>query len=267
MSIIDVYQVHAFSEHLHGGNPAGVCLLDSWPEDEKLRQIAQDVGPSVTAFVLDSRAGSYPLRWFTRGGREVNSFCGHATFSAAHVLLHERHANRDSLSFETVSGIRQVGQSGQYMYMTVPAWLAEECICPEVVIRSVGRQPAQCFRGPRDYLLIFNTVEEVQQLTPDYSFMGPALGHIGVIATARGGEAEIVHRFFCPGFSIAENEDQATGSAMSTLVPYWTARLGVSDFRATQLSPRGGFFLCSRQGDVITIRSNCITFLVGTLHC
>lgn len=267
ISSLDVYHVHAFSEMVHGGNPAGVCLLDRWLDDEKLKRIAQDIGPSVTAFVLGARNGRYPLRWFTRGGLEVNNFCGHATFSAAHVLLRLKPENDAPLSFATVSGTRHVGVAGQYLYMTVPSWPAEECACPEVVSRSVGRQPVKCFRGQRDYLLVFDTAAEVQGLTPDYQIMGPALGHSGIIATAQRSATEIVHRFFCPGFSIAENEDHATGSALSTLVPYWTARLGVSKFRAAQLSARGGFFLCSREGDVITISSNCVTFLTGTLHC
>ena len=85
--LIEAYQIHAFSRTVHGGNPAGVCILQARLDDDALRNIAQDLGPSVTAFVLESGNDTHSLRWFTRGGREVDSFCGHATISAAHVLL------------------------------------------------------------------------------------------------------------------------------------------------------------------------------------
>jgi predicted PhzF superfamily epimerase YddE/YHI9 len=261
---LEVYQIHAFSEVVHGGNPAGVCLLDTWLDDRSLARIAQDLGPSVTAFVLAAAEGDHPLRWFTRAGQEVSSFCGHATFSAAHVLLRLKQTDQGQLRFLTASGMRHVGQAGNYLSMTVPTWLAEECACPNIIVRSIGGRPAKCFLGPRDYMLVFDSAAEVARLNPDYSIMR-ALGHSGLIATAQCGESEVVHRFFCPGFSIAENEDHATGSALSTLVPYWTARMGMSKVRATQLSPRGGTFLCTMENDVITVNSQCATFLSGTI--
>jgi predicted PhzF superfamily epimerase YddE/YHI9 len=263
-SQIEVYHIHAFSDVVYGGNPAGVCLLDTWLDDMALSRIARDLGPSVTAFVLAAADGTHPLRWFTRTGREVDSFCGHATFSAAHVLLRLKRLNHGKLQFLTVSGTPQVVQSGEYLSMTVPCWPVEESVCPDVLVRSIGRQPAKCYRGQRDYLLVFDTEAEVMQLRPDYNVMRE-LGHEGVIATAQRGEANIVHRFFCPGFSIAENEDHATGSALSSLVPYWTSRLGISEFTAHQVSARGGSFYCAIDGGVITIAAYCATFLVGTI--
>ena len=29
-----IYQVNAFTDHLFGGNPAAVCPLDDWPDDD-----------------------------------------------------------------------------------------------------------------------------------------------------------------------------------------------------------------------------------------
>jgi PhzF family phenazine biosynthesis protein len=115
---IEAFQIHAFSEMVHGGNPAGVCLLDVWLRDDEMCRIAQDFGPSVTAFVLKAPSGPHPLRWFTRGGREVDSFCGHATFSAAHVLLRLKGLER--VDFVTTAGTMQIGRSGDYLTMTVP---------------------------------------------------------------------------------------------------------------------------------------------------
>jgi predicted PhzF superfamily epimerase YddE/YHI9 len=262
---IEAFHVHAFSQTVHGGNPAGVCVLDAWLSDGQLQRVAQDLGPSVTAFVLNSEDGTHPLRWFTRGGREVNSFCGHATFAAGHVMLRLKRSGSDRLTFLAVSGTHHIDRVGEYLTMTAPYWPVEEIACPELVIRSIGSRPAGCFRGHRDLVLLFDTVAEVMQLRPDYAAMR-ALGQTGVIATAQATTADIVYRFFCPGFSIAENEDHATGSALSSLAPYWTGRLGTTKFSAFQGSTRGGHFLCEVNKGVVTVVSHCATFLVGTIH-
>jgi predicted PhzF superfamily epimerase YddE/YHI9 len=229
-----------------------------------MRRIAQDFGPSVTAFVLNSEDGAHPLRWFTRSGREVDSFCGHATFAAGHVMLRLKRSGRGRLTFLTVSGTHHIDCVGEYLTMTAPYWPVEEIACPDLVIRSLRSQPARCFRGHRDLMLLFDTVAEVVQLRPDYLAM-QALGKTGVIATAQATTAEIVYRFFCPGFSIAENEDPATGSALSSLAPYWTVRLGTAKFSAFQVSARGGYFLCEVSNRVVSVASHCATFLVGTI--
>jgi predicted PhzF superfamily epimerase YddE/YHI9 len=259
-----IYQVHAFSAVVHGGNPAGVCVLDKWLDDRSLALIARDLGPSVTAFVLTSHNEDHALRWFTRRGVEVESFCGHATFSAGHVLLRLKEPPQRRLRFRTVSGTRIVGETGEHLYMTVPTWPVEECECPEVVLRSLGQHPARCFRSARDYMVVFDRADDVARLEPDYAVMRP-MGHSGLIATAQRGANEVVLRFFCPGFSLYENEDHATGSAMSTLVPYWASRLGTRQLSAFQLSLRGGFFHCSMEDGVVTIESSCATFLSGTI--
>ena len=263
--LIEAYQIHAFSRTVHGGNPAGVCILQARLDDDALRNIAQDLGPSVTAFVLESGNDTHSLRWFTRGGREVDSFCGHATISAAHVLLRLKDMDCGGLDFDTLSGIQHVERSGDRLTMTVPYWELEEIACPDLLLRSIGARPASCYRGPRDLMLVFNTPAEVQRLQPDYSIMRE-LGNVGLIATAPGSDTDIVHRFFCPGFSIAENEDHATGSALSSLGPYWTRRLSRPVFSAFQASVRGGFFECNVADRIVTIAAHCATFLVGSLR-
>lgn len=262
---INAFQIHAFTPTIHGGNPAGVCVLEQWLSDERLRQVAMDFGPSVTAFVLDQSGTGYPLRWFTRGGREVNSFCGHATFSAAHVMLRIKKPQIDTIDFLTISGLRRVAAVGESLTMTVPYWPVREVTCPDIIRRSIDVLPTHCLQGPRDLLLVFRTEAEVQALRPDFSLLR-AMGDTGVIATALRACADIVFRFFCPGFSISENEDHATGSALSTLAPYWTERLGIRAFFAHQLSMRGGLVACEVTEQHVTIASTCATFLSGTIR-
>ena len=72
------YVVDAFADHLFEGNPAAVCVLDTWLSDELMQLIAVENNLSETAFAVKN-AGSYGLRWFTPGG-EID-LCGHATLA------------------------------------------------------------------------------------------------------------------------------------------------------------------------------------------
>ena len=53
------YVVDVFTDHLFGGNPAGVCLLDRWPEEELLQNIA--FMPKPLSFLLKSNSLLMPI--------------------------------------------------------------------------------------------------------------------------------------------------------------------------------------------------------------
>ena len=44
---IPIYQVDAFTSHVFSGNPAAVCILDSWIDDRHLQSIAAENNWSV----------------------------------------------------------------------------------------------------------------------------------------------------------------------------------------------------------------------------
>lgn len=261
----EAYQVHAFTKRLHGGNPAGVCVLESWPADETLRAIAVDFGLSVTAFVVDRADGPMPLRWFTRGGREVQSFCGHATFAAAHVMLLERARERDTLVFDTVSGPYNAMARDSAIEMAGPIWPSVEMDVDDDILAAIGATPVGMYRGKRDLLMLFGAASEISALQPDFARLR-AIGDTAVVATAPDAVGGFVYRFFCPGFSIGEDEDAATGSALNMLAPFWATRLGQEVLEARQLSARGGMFACSVDGNRVTIRSSCRTFVAGRMQ-
>ncbi len=78
------YIVDAFTNKVFSGNPAAVCVMDQWPEEKWMMQLAAENNLSETAFIVKEEAG-YHLRWFTPG-TEVE-LCGHATLASALVIL------------------------------------------------------------------------------------------------------------------------------------------------------------------------------------
>lgn len=89
------------------------------------------------------------------------------------------------------------------------------------------------------------------------------LGHGGVIVTAPGNEVDFVSRFFTPQATILE--DPVTGSAHCSLVPYWNARTGATEFKAEQRSARRGQLQCTLTGDWVLVRGHALTFSAAQL--
>ena len=64
------YIVDAFTSKPFSGNPAAVCVMNSWPSEESMMKLAMENNLSETAFIVKEEAG-YRLRWFRNRGRIV----------------------------------------------------------------------------------------------------------------------------------------------------------------------------------------------------
>ncbi|MFZ5312694.1 PhzF family phenazine biosynthesis protein [Enterobacter asburiae] len=259
MQEIDFYLVDAFSDTSFGGNPAAVCPLKEWLPDETLLKMAQQHNQSETAFFVCSKGG-IELRWFTTL-TEVN-LCGHATLAAAHVLFTELDYPDSRIHFETASGRLTVSREGEWMTLNFPAWSTEVVENPpEVLFSALGITAAKEVRVGRDYMVVLESQQQVEALTPDIGAMLPLDKMVCV--TAPGEEYDFVSRFFCPGEGVPE--DPVTGSAHSMLIPYWSEKLGKMSLNARQVSYRGGDLRCELKGDRVLIGGQATLYLKGRI--
>ena len=74
---------YAFTRQGAGGNPAGVCLCDAFPDDTTMLAIAKRMGFSETVFATRYAEG-FRVRYFSPAA-EV-AFCGHATLALGKAL-------------------------------------------------------------------------------------------------------------------------------------------------------------------------------------
>jgi len=256
---IPYYHVDAFTGSLFNGNPAGVCLLTSWPDDTLLQAIAAENRLSETAFLVGS-GYEYELRWFTPAV-EVD-LCGHATLAASFVLYRQREVGPGPLIFRSQSGELRVSHDNDMFFMDFPSRKAGEISCPDVLIKALGARPVATY-AERDLMAVFESEEEIRALTPDFSLLAQ-LDYLGCIVTAPGREVDFVSRFFAPGVGV--DEDPVTGSAHCTLIPYWAERLAKKELLARQVSARGGELLCFNEGERVKIGGRATLYLTGTLH-
>jgi len=258
---IRLYQVDAFTDRVFGGNPAAVCILDEWLDDGLMQNIAAENMLSETAFAVNMD-GEYKIRWFTPNS-EVD-LCGHATLASAHVLFEHCHFPGDKIIFQTEKrGKLAVLREGDLLSLDFPADPPEKIDKPQKLLDAIGKPSVESYRGSSDYLLIYNTQRDIEEISPNF----PLLAEVdirGVIVTAQGDETDFVSRFFAPKLEI--NEDPVTGSAHTTLTPFWSGRLNKKNLTARQLSRRKGELRCKLLGSRVHITGKAVTYLVGEIE-
>ena len=272
---IPLYQIDAFTHHLFGGNPAAVCPLDAWLPDEQMQQIAAENNLAETAFYVP-QGDHFGLRWFTPTV-EVD-LCGHATLATAYVLFQVYDYSEAILRFATRSGILTVEKEGERLVMDFPSDTLASAEVSSAVRTGLGDiQPVATFRGQSDYLIVLENQSQLEALQPDFRKMGEDTTTRAIIVTAPGVDApgvdapsvdapsvDFVSRCFAPAAGI--DEDPVTGSAHTTLTPYWAGRLGRAQLTARQLSSRGGILYCTHQGQRTKIAGEAVLYLQGEIY-
>jgi len=257
---IPYYQISAFANSAFSGNPAGVCLLDQWLDDDTLQAIAAENNLSATAFIVN-RGNLFDQRWFTPTV-EID-LCGQATLASALVVFNYVNKSQTSVKFSTRSGELVVKKEGDLFVMDFPSRPAMPCDKPaERLVVGLGEEPKEILRAERDYLVIYDNEDIVINLEPDMKELS-RLDRFGVIVSAPGQSSDFVSRFFAPKAGVPE--DPATGSAHSSLVPYWANRLNKKRVHAVQVSRRGGELFCEDQGVRVQIAGKAVVYLEGTI--
>ena len=257
-----IVQVDAFTDRPFAGNPAAVCVLSAPRADAWMRDVAREMNLSETAF-LHPEDGGYRLRWLTPAV-EVD-LCGHATVASAHVLWEDGHlAAGKQARFYTRSGVLLADRRGEWIELDFPATVAAAVETPPALVAALGVKAVAVSRNKFDYLVEVASEAEVRAAAPDFTALKKA-GARGIIVTARASTAgfDFVSRFFAPGSGI--DEDPVTGSAHCTLGPYWSERLGKTEFTAYQASARGGIVRVRVNGDRVILGGQAVTVMRAEL--
>jgi PhzF family phenazine biosynthesis protein len=259
-----LFYVNAFRDRPFSGNPAAVCLLNSWLDDGWLRKVAAENNLSATAFLVP-RANAYEIRWFT-GACELK-LCGHATFALGFIVLKLLRPQLDSIEFATrLKGNVTVRSEGELLSMDFPVLFPKPTFdVPDSLSPALGlhSKPSEVLEVNETYFVILENQAAIQNLQPDTQMLRE-LHPYAVSVSAPGESSDIVSRFFAPGYGIPE--DPVTGSAHCALTPYWTKRLGKSQLHARQLSARGGELCCEMAGERVILRGKAVLTMQGTLE-
>lgn len=270
MSSIDgtaIWQVDAFTDRAFRGNPAAICILQRYPGDEWLQNVASEMNLSETAFIVPTTdANRFDLRWFTPAC-EVD-LCGHATLAAAHTLIEQNLVDVDSpIRFQTRSGELPCTRSGSRIMLDFPATTANADVDRDTagaLVAALGIREAVVMQSAFDLVVVVEDANVVESLRPDFYLLGQ-IETRGVMVTAKSQRPGIdfVSRFFAPRCRI--NEDPVTGSAHCCLAPFWAEQLGKKSLVGYQASLRGGTVHCECAGDRVRLTGHAITVMRGHL--
>jgi PhzF family phenazine biosynthesis protein len=276
---IKIYQVDAFTDTLFQGNPAAVCILENPISKVLMQKIAMENNVAETAFISKNEKNhqDFDIKWFTP---EVEvDLCGHATLASAYILFHEYGYVNDVINFHSNSGLLTVSKSNDvkenYLkehglltlnFPTSTLDLVKNA--PNGLLEALGvtktTEIVELQKAKDDYLVIFETQKQVQDLNPDFKELKKIEAR-GIIVSSKGtNEIDFVSRFFCPACGI--DEDPVTGSAHTKLIPYWAKKLEKDSLVAQQISPRGGKLWCKLLGKRVEISGKAVLYLKGEIE-
>ena len=233
---MDIFVVDAFTDHIFGGNQAGVVLLreeQPFPDDSLMQKIAAELKHSETAFVKAIDSNTFQLRYFTPEG-EV-PLCGHATISAFTVLRSIGEIACGNYVAQTQSGDLHVAVESNQIWLEMPQGELIKMLTSkeaaevynayklEQADQPADKRPCIVKAGLADILLPVNSKEKLDQTIQDRD---------EVIRLSKEHKGVGVHMFYCP--TTAEpmafcrnfaplfgiDEESATGTSNAALTHY-----------------------------------------------
>ena len=254
---LELFQVDSFTNKIFEGNPAGVIFSEFLP-NKVMQKIALENNLSETAFVYEE-GNDYRIKWFSPL-MEID-LCGHATLAAAHIYFTEINRDANSITFiSSKNGSLEVTRKNNYLYLNFPVDQYAPISIDDDLINMIGETPIEAFKGRDDIMCIFEDESIIYNIEPNKSLL-KLFPVRGLIVSAKSLDYDFVSRCFFPITGV--DEDPVTGSAHTTLTPYWAKQLGKNSLLAKQVSSRGGELKCVLEGDRVIIGGEAVTYLKG----
>ena len=255
---LDVFFVDAFSSELFSGNPAAVIFSDL-NDDELMQKIAAENNLSETAFINIENDINH-IRWFSPT-TEVN-LCGHATLASAFIYFNYIDTSKTEISFQSASGVLKVTNASDKYELDFPKDNFKQVDQIQAVFAATGLKPIETYIGDINMLAIYENEEQIKAIEPDFENLAKLEGQ-GLIISSPSDDFDFVSRYFCPKYGI--NEDPVTGSAHTTLIPYWSNKLNKTILHAKQVSSRGGELFCKNLEQRVLIAGDAKLYMKGEL--
>jgi len=233
---MELFIVDAFTDHIFGGNQAGVVLLreeQPFPDDRLMQYIAAELKHSETAFVKQIQDSVFQLRYFTPEG-EVE-LCGHATVSAFTVLREQGRISCGEYIAKTQSGDLRVSIESDKIWLEMPQGEFIRALTTEETSRvyaAYGLRESNRVDNMPPAIVKVGLADILLPVGSKYALEHATQNRDAVIRLTRELRSVGVHMFFCtedktptaycrnfaPLFGI--DEESATGTSNASLTHY-----------------------------------------------
>lgn len=259
MKEIEFYHIDTFTSKTFKGNSAGVCRLNEWIDEKTMKSIANENNLSETAFYV-SKKDYFEIRWFTPT-TEVD-LCGHATLATAFVEFEMYKNKNEILTFNSKSGNLYVKRENNFIQLDFPTDILQKIELNHDLTSPFKEMPIAAFKGKDDIMLVFEDEESIRKMKPRLDLIS-LIKSRGIIVTSASNKYDFVSRFFGPQSGI--DEDPVTGSAHTTLIPYWSKKLNKNELVAKQLSARTGILHCKYEDERVKISGEAVLYKQGKI--
>lgn len=253
------YEVSAFTRDNKGGNLAGVIILDELLSDQKMQEIAKNLGYSESAFIEVFEKNIFNIRFFTTE-MEVD-LCGHATLASAYVIMNYYEKDLLKISFETLSGELVVEVKNDLYELDFPIYNIKQIEVNDLMEEVLGIRPKEAWIA-RDLVCILENEEQVKKINIDLD-KAKKLEGLLVHVSAQSSEYDCISRSFAPKFGV--DEDPVCGSDHSHIVPYWSTKLNKNKIIARQASSRGGTLYCEIKNERIKMAGKAVLYAISDI--
>lgn len=239
------------------GNCSAVIELPVPLNVPEMQRIANDFNQPATTF-LWKQNGNWFTRWFAPDA-EIG-LCGHGTAAAVAYLNASENV---SLHYSNgqVKGICPTPGTFSIQLNALP--VIREIEIPHQLHDGLDIPLTALFETKNKHILLAGNAEAVTSMQPDFAKLREC-PFFGYAVTAQGTEVDFVSRTLVP--HVQQLEDHATGSSHAALTPFWANQLKKNELTAHQLSPRGGWFNCSLNGDLVTLNGSYRKLAEGRLE-
>ncbi|MDR0632964.1 MAG: PhzF family phenazine biosynthesis protein [Holosporales bacterium] len=287
-----IWLIDSFTDAPFKGNPAGVCLVDAFPSDAVMQQIAFEVHWSETAFIhrIGEAGNRFRIRWFSP--LDEAPICGHATLAAMHFLCENGTLAGDQAIFESRAGELRTIKKHNKITMDFPILRITPCTNKEhidLLAKILDTQNIlEVYKDALIYIVVLARERDVLACEPDLELLKTmdcravaitaesdmhacqqgSNQSINQYSTAASLEKkyDFVSRYFAPKVGIPE--DPVCGSSYCRLAPLWGQIFKQKEMRARQLSSRDGYVdvLYNELDNTVAISGEARTVLKGEIY-
>jgi len=260
------YIVDSFTNEPFKGNPAGVCFPTSDINEEKMLNIAKELGLSETAFVWESdQTNSFKIRYFSP--KKEIPLCGHATLASAKVLFKINGGKQ--IHFITGENLDLlIARENDEIVMEFPVYQTVSIEKPDTILNALGLAAITNSVYSEKNKIIMLEIDDaaiLSSLKPDFKALVDSYSGInGVLVTAAANNPgfDYHYRYFWPW--AGTDEDPVTGGVQTFLANYWCKKLEKTKMKAYQSSNRTGIMEVELKGDKVLLKSKAVIIFEGS---
>jgi len=171
--------------------------------------------------------------------------------------------SESTITLNSASGELKVNKHDEYLELDFPKDNFKQVDLIDLVEKATGSKPIETYIGDINLFAVYDDESMITNIKPDFDAVSDLDGQ-GLIISAHSNQYDFVSRYFCPKYGI--NEDPVTGSAHTTLIPYWANKLNKDSLTAKQVSKRGGELFCRNLEERVLIGGNAVLYMKGIIE-